>query len=67
MEKKLNLLTYQQAADYLQMPLPTLYSLVCRRKIPCIKLTGRMVRFDPVRLQEWLDSMRIEPQKAEGE
>ena len=53
------LLTYPEAADFLRMKLPTLYSKVSRREIPHVRLSGRDVRFDVAELTAWLDARRV--------
>ena len=61
MEGKQNgLMTYLEAAEFLNMKLATLYSKVSRKEIPHLRLSGRMVRFDPERLAEWLKERAIE-------
>jgi len=40
-----NLLTVQEAADFLRWAVPTLYSYASRRKIPFIKLGYKSLRF----------------------
>ncbi|MDP2342263.1 MAG: helix-turn-helix domain-containing protein [Deltaproteobacteria bacterium] len=59
--KKQPKLTYEQAAEYLGVALPTLYSLVCRKAVPHVRLSARMVRFDVDDLDRWLDSRRVVP------
>ncbi len=49
-----HMLTYQEAAEFLSMRLATLYSKVSRHEIPHVRLSGRMVRFDPDALAEFL-------------
>ncbi len=59
-EKGQGLLSYLEAADFLNMKLATLYSKVSRKEIPHLRLSGRMVRFDPEKLQEWLEKRAVE-------
>jgi len=61
MENKL--LTAQQVADYLQMPISSLYDLTHRRAIPFIKLGGRL-RFRLVEIDEWLESQIVTMERA---
>jgi excisionase family DNA binding protein len=42
-----NLLTVKEAAEYLRIPLPTIYYLVQRGKIPAIQIGGRFPRKYP--------------------
>ena len=53
------LITYAQAAALLGLKLPTLYTLVSRRTIPHVRLSGRIVRFDPVVLEHWRKSRAV--------
>lgn len=55
-----HLLTYQQVADRLGIRVPTLYVMVHRLRIPHIRLSGRMVRFDPAEVDQWLDERRVQ-------
>jgi len=52
-------MTYQEMADKLGMPLPSLYTMVHRRRIPHLRLSGRMVRFNPTEVEQWLDAHAI--------
>ena len=53
------LLNYTEAAAYLSMPIGTLRALVCRRRVPHIRLTGRLVKFDPAELDAWINAHRV--------
>jgi len=50
------LLTAEQVAEALQIKKSTIYSLVCRRRIPYVKLTGRILRFRLSELQKWIEN-----------
>ena len=50
-----NLLTPQQAADYLGIKLSTIYSLCMRKTIPFVKI-GRLNRFRMQDLNKWIES-----------
>ena len=54
------LLTIQEAAHYTEVSVPTLYKWVNQRKIPHIKM-GRLVKFDPVKLDEWIKQQTVMP------
>ena len=41
------LLSYSAAAAYLSLPVGTVYALVNQKRIPHIRLSGRLVRFVP--------------------
>ena len=60
------LLNYEAAAKMLGLKLPTLYSHVCRKRIPHIRLSQRMVRYDEDELAAWLRSKSVAP-KADTE
>ena len=60
-----NLLTYIEAADLLGVKLATLYSLVSRRAVPHVRFSGRMVRFEPAALAEYIAARRVDA--AEGQ
>lgn len=62
METKYGLMTYREAATFLNIKLATLYSKVSRREIPHVRLSGRMVRFNPEALAKWLAERAVEPQ-----
>ncbi len=50
-----NLLTPQQAADFLGIKLSTIYSLCMRKTIPFCKI-GRLNRFRIQDLNKWIES-----------
>jgi excisionase family DNA binding protein len=52
------LLTVSEAAEYLRLAIPTIYSLVQQNKIPYMKKTKRLY-FSESKLKEWLDQSRI--------
>ena len=54
------LLTIQEAAQYTGVSATTLYKWVSQRKIPQIKI-GRLVKFDPVKLDEWIKQQTVMP------
>jgi len=58
-----SLLTYQEAADFLSVPLGTLYSWVSQKRIPVIRFSQRCVRFDPEALEAWL-AERVTPVRS---
>jgi excisionase family DNA binding protein len=47
------LLTMQEAAIYLNIPLNTLYKMVSHGKVPLVKI-NRLNRFDQSLLDEWI-------------
>ena len=50
---------YDAAAAYLAVPISTLRSWVCRKQVPHIRLTGRVVIFDVAELDRWLAARRV--------
>lgn len=52
-------LDYEQASRILNVRRATLYSWVCRRRIPHIRLGPRCIRFSRLELCEWLDARRV--------
>lgn len=48
-----NLMTAKQLADFLNMPLSSIYSLTHQRGIPFIKINQRL-RFRPSEIEDWL-------------
>lgn len=55
----MDLLDYEQAAAFLGVRRGTLYSWVSTKRIPHLRLSGRLVRFDRAELQRWLDQRRV--------
>jgi excisionase family DNA binding protein len=49
------LLTIQEAAEYLQMSVATLYTFNCRKKIPYVRVTGK-IYYRRTALDAWLAS-----------
>lgn len=54
-------LSYQQAADYLAVPVGTLRSLVSHRRIPHVRLSPRKVTFDRGELDAWIEKRKVTP------
>jgi len=52
---------YQEAADRLRIKKSTLYSLVSKKAIPHVRLSGRMVRFDLDVLDAWIKGHEVTP------
>ena len=57
-EKK-QLLSIQEAADYLGISLYTLYGWVNMKKLPYFKI-GRFVKFDLNHLNSWIETKKVE-------
>jgi excisionase family DNA binding protein len=54
------LMTVREAAQYLAVPVATLYTRVWRREIPFVKL-GRSLRFDLRDLDELIEKSKVQP------
>ncbi len=50
---------YELAERMTGLGRPTLYSLVHERRIPHVRLSGRLVRFRASELRSWLDSHAV--------
>lgn len=50
------LLTVPEAAELLRLSPGTLYHLISRRAVPCVKLSKRCVRFRQSELERWIVS-----------
>lgn len=56
-----DLMTYEEAAEFLRMAKQTLYNKICQGvNIPHYRLSKKMVLFDRNELEKWLRSHRIE-------
>lgn len=56
---------YRAAAAFIGVPLSTLYSMVCRKQIPHIRLGGRLVVFSRAELETWMNERRVSPAAPE--
>jgi predicted DNA-binding transcriptional regulator AlpA len=52
-------LNYRDAALLLGIPVGTLRSMVCRRQVPHIRISPRVVVFDVAALEEWIALRRV--------
>jgi excisionase family DNA binding protein len=67
MEAKItDVLTIVELADYLRIPKSTLYKLVREGRIPSQKI-GRHWRFRKGAIDHWLEEMRANKPRSEGE
>ena len=55
-----SLLNIGQAADLLGLKVKTIYTYVCQRRIPFVKL-GARVLFEPDKLEKWVHNNAFEP------
>lgn len=53
------LLTYSEAAELLGLKIGTLYALVSAKRIPHIRLSGRLVRFEREALEKYVEERRV--------
>lgn len=53
-------LNYRDAARLLGIPVGTLRSMVCRRSVPHIRISPRVVVFDVGALEAWIASRRVD-------
>ena len=53
-------LNYRDAARLLGIPVGTLRSMVCRRQVPHIRISPRVVVFDATSLEEWIAKRRVD-------
>ena len=57
MEKKL--LTFKEACDYTGLSDSALYKLTSKRNVPHYKPRGKMVYFNRLELEDWLQQNRV--------
>lgn len=50
---------YDEAAEKLGVGKATLYSMVCKKRVPHIRMSGRLVLFDEEELDAFIDSHRV--------
>ncbi len=54
------LIDVKEVARWLGVTETTLYKMTYQRKIPHVKV-GRLTKFDPVKLQEWIKAKTVMP------
>ncbi len=52
-----------QACALLGIKKATMYSLVCRKEIPHLRISGRMVRFHPEELKAWVEARSVKDRR----
>jgi excisionase family DNA binding protein len=52
------IMTIQEASDFLRIPLSSLYKLAQQGKIPCQKI-GRHWRFHKIALEKWFEKFPV--------
>ncbi|HEV8642370.1 MAG TPA: helix-turn-helix domain-containing protein [Methylomirabilota bacterium] len=60
------LLDVGQAAALLGLHSATLYRMARARRIPCVRLGRRIIRFDPRALERYLKQKTVEVREAAG-
>lgn len=55
-----SLMNYREAAEYLCVPVGTLYALVHQGRVPHVRLGRRFVRFDKKMLAAWVSQHHVE-------
>lgn len=60
MDTTADLLSYREAADYLNLPSGTLRALVHHDRIPHVRFGPRTVRFRRASLDAWLDELELD-------
>lgn len=53
------LMSYEAAAQYLGIPIGTFRSMVCRKQIPHVRLSARVVRFELAALDAVIAERRV--------
>lgn len=53
-------LSYREAARLIGIPVGTLRSMVCRRQVPHIRISPRVVVFDVAALEDWIAARRVD-------
>jgi excisionase family DNA binding protein len=56
-EIRSRLWTVRDVADYLGVPVRTLYDWLCRDYGPRARKVGRYLRYEPSEVQRWFDSL----------
>ncbi len=54
------LLSIKETSEIIGLKIPTIYKYVCCRKIPFIKIGGRVL-FDAEKLKAWIQQKSIDP------
>ena len=56
-----DLMSYLQAAEFLGMPIGSLYGLVSKRQIPHMRINKRIIRFSKAELLKFLEAHAVPP------
>ena len=60
----MDLLDYEQAAEFLGVRRGTLYAWVSLKRVPHIRFSARCVRFDRGELETWVERQRVAAQAS---
>jgi excisionase family DNA binding protein len=60
------LFNVEQAAEALNIGVPTLYRWCREGRVPCVRLSSRALRFDPAALERLIGRMSSEPREYSG-
>jgi excisionase family DNA binding protein len=59
----MKLIGYKEIAEMMGMPIGTIYAWVCRKEIPHIRISAKLVRFDLDEIQKWIEEKRVSEEK----
>ena len=51
-----------EVAEFLGLAVGTVYHLLSQKRLPCVRISGRCVRFDPEQIEEWVAQRTEEPE-----
>jgi excisionase family DNA binding protein len=51
-----------EVAEFLGLAVGTVYHLLSQKRLPCVRISGRCVRFDPRQIEEWVAQRTEEPE-----
>ncbi len=54
--------TVNQVAELLNLSPGTIYHFLSEQKLPCVRISGRCVRFDPRQIEAWVAQRTEEPE-----
>ena len=57
------MMTEEQLSEKLQLAPHTIYRMVHKRQVPFIKLGYRIIRFDPIEVEKYLEKHTVKPKK----
>jgi len=57
-----NLWDVKEVAEFLGLAVGTVYHLLSQKRLPCVRLSARCVRFDPRQIEAWIAERTEEPE-----